>query len=90
MPTFHPPSPGAPRRTFPRSSFSARRNPQRTPLRETSCLGSSGAGGEGYASGSFSPRALLEAILTILLVAHRVDSIRSRASYKSGYRRTVA
>ena len=38
----------------------------------------------GYASGSLSPRALLEAILTIPLCYPVPDSINARASYKSG------
>ena len=74
MPTFHPPSPGAPRRAFSRSSFSDRRNPQRGPGRLTNSAARTDlvllirrtVRPRGYASGSFSPRALLEAILTIL------------------------
>jgi hypothetical protein len=63
----HPPSPSAPRRVFPRASFSAQSNPQRTPLGKRAVLAAQGwAGEECYASGSFSPLALPEAILTIL------------------------
>jgi len=67
MPTSDPPSPGTPRRAFPQPSFSARRNPQRTPLGRRAVLAARGwAGEEWYASGSLSPAALPEAILTIL------------------------
>ncbi len=95
MPIFHPPSPGAPRRAFPRASFSAQRNPQRGPGRLTDSAARTDlvllirrtVRPRGYASGFDSPAALLDDRFDKPAYdGERADSMRSSASNKSACR----